>query len=259
MSEIHGAVGSYVVNALDPDELDEFEAHLAVCPTCSREVHEFGETVAELSLLTSVTPPEELRGSILAAVSQVRPLPPEPLAEQAPAEATAPSAAPVSERPIDELALRRQQRRTRLLSVLVAAVMAAALALGGVVYGLVQSRQAQVAQQTAATELLTAPDVRTYSTTMKDGGQISFVVSKSLNRAMFVGKDLPAVGNDKRYQLWTLEGERAIADNLVAGGGDRQQFFREGLNGITGLAVSVEDARGAQQPNPATIQAVTEL
>jgi hypothetical protein len=81
---------------------------------------------------------------------------------------------------------------------------------------------------------------------MKDGGQISFVVSKSLNRAMFVGKDLPAVGNDKRYQLWTLEGERAIADNLVAGGGDRQQFFRKGLNGITGLAVSVEDAGGAQ-------------
>jgi hypothetical protein len=181
------------------------------------------------------------------------------VSEAAPVDAKAPSAAPVSQRPIDELALRRQQRRTRLLSVLVAAVMAAALALGGVVYGLVHSRQAQVAQQTAATELLTAPDVRTYSTTMKDGGQISFVVSKSLNRAMFVGKDLPAVGNDKRYQLWTLEGQRPIADNLVAGGGDRQQFFREGLSGITGLAVSVEDAGGAQQPNPATIQAVTEL
>ena len=40
MSEIHGAVGSYVVNALDPDELEEFEAHLAVCPTCIREVQE---------------------------------------------------------------------------------------------------------------------------------------------------------------------------------------------------------------------------
>jgi hypothetical protein len=258
MSEIHGAVGSYVVNALDPHEMEEFEAHLAVCPSCSREVQEFGETVAELSLLTSMTPPAELRGSILAAVSQVRPLPPEPPAELAPVD-TAPSAAPVSQRPIDELALRRQQRRTRFLSVLVAAVMAAALALGGVVYGLVQSQQAQVAQQTAATELLTAPDVRTYSTTMKDGGQISFVVSKSLNRAMFIGKDLPAVGNDQRYQLWTLEGERAIPDNLVAGGGDRQQFFRGAVDGVTGLAVSVEDAAGAQQPNPSTIQAVTEL
>jgi anti-sigma-K factor RskA len=256
MSEIHGAVGSYVVNGLDPDELDQFEAHLAVCPTCTREVQEFGETAAELSLLASVTPPPaELRGSILAAISQVRPMPP----EVAHVEAQAPSAAPAPQRPLDELAQRRQQRRTRILSVLVAAVMAAALALGGVVYGLVQSRQAQVAQQEAATELLTAPDVQTYSTTMKDGGQISFVVSKSLDRAMFIGKDLPAVGDDKRYQLWTLEGQRAIPDNLVAGGGDRQQFFREALSGVTGLAVSVEAAGGAQQPTPSTIQAVTEL
>ena len=61
---IHGAVGSYVVNALDPDELEEFEAHLAVCPTCSREVAEFCETAAELSLLASA-PPAALRGSIL--------------------------------------------------------------------------------------------------------------------------------------------------------------------------------------------------
>ena len=77
MSEIHGAVGSYVVNALDPSELDEFEAHLAVCPTCSREVVEFAETAAELSLLATATaPPPELRNSILSAISEVRVLPP---------------------------------------------------------------------------------------------------------------------------------------------------------------------------------------
>ena len=137
--------------------------------------------------------------------------------------------------------------------------MAAAVALGGVVYTLVQSRQAQVAQHAAETELLTAPDVQTYSATMKDGGQISFVVSRSLDRAMFIGKDLPTVGADRTYQLWTLEGERPIPDNLVAGGGDRQQFFRESLSGVTGLAVSVEAAGGAQQPTPSTIQTVTEL
>src|SRR4249919_1665641 len=261
MSEIHGAVGSYVVNALDPDELDEFEAHLAVCPTCTREVQEFGETAAQLSLLASATPPPALRSSILAAISEVRPLPPEPSAETAAPEpsprVTLPAPAP--RRPVDELALRRQQRRTRVLSVLVAAVVAAALALGGVVYGLVNARQAQVAQQAAETELLTAPDVKTYSATMKDGGQISFVVSKSLNRAMFIGKDLPAVGADRPYQLWTLEGQRAIPDSTVPGGGDRKEFFRETLSGVTGLAVSVEAAGGAQQPTPAAIQVVTEL
>jgi len=260
MSEIHGAVGSYVVNALDPDELEEFEAHLAVCPTCTREVQEFGETAAELSLLASATPPPTLRSSILAAISEVRPLPPEPLAEGAgPEPSPAVSETAPAERPLDELALRRQQRRTRILTVLVAAVVAAALVLGGVVYGLVNARQAQVAQQAAATELLTAPDVRTYTATMKDGGQISFVVSRRLNRAMFIGKDLPAVGADQTYQLWTLEGQHPIPDNLVAGGGDRQEFFRETLSGVTGLAVSVENAAGAQQPNPSTIQVVTEL
>jgi hypothetical protein len=142
---------------------------------------------------------------------------------------------------------------------LVAAVVAAALALGGVIYGLVNARQAQVAQQAAETELLTAPDVKTYSAAMKDGGQISFVVSKSLNRAMFIGKDLPAVGADRTYQLWTLEGQRAIPDNTVPGGGDRKEFFRETLSGVTGLAVSVEAAGGAQQPTPTAIQVVTEL
>lgn len=258
MSEIHGAVGSYVVNALDPDEMDEFEAHLAVCPTCAREVQEFGQTAAELSLLASATPPPPaLRSSILAAISEVRPLPPETAAVQPSPRVTV--TAPAPRRPVDELALRRQQRRTRVLRVLVAAVVAAALALGGVVYGLVNARQAQVAQQAAETELLTAPDVKTYSATMKDGGQISFVVSKSLNRAMFIGKELPAVGADRTYQLWTLEGKRAIPDNTVPGGGDRKEFFRETLSGVTGLAVSVEAAGGAQQPTPAAVQVVTEL
>ena len=261
MSEIHGAVGSYVVNALDRDEREEFEAHLAVCPTCTREVQEFCETAAELSLLASeAPPPAALRSSILSAISEVRPLPHEQSAEIAPAQPSPPVAErDPAERPIDELALRRQQRRTRILSVLVAAVVAAALALGGVVYGLVQARQSQVAQQAAETELLTAPDVKTYTATMKDGGQVSFVVSRSLNRAMFVGKGLPAVGADRTYQLWTLEGQRPIPDNTVPGGGDRKEFFRETLGGVTGLAVSVEAAGGAQQPNPSTIQVITEL
>src|SRR4051794_5651795 len=78
MSEIHGATGSYVVDALDPDELDEFEAHLTVCPTCRQEVLEFCETAAELSLLASAPPPPPaLRDAVLAGISGVRQLPPE--------------------------------------------------------------------------------------------------------------------------------------------------------------------------------------
>ena len=264
MSEIHGAVGAYVVNALDPDELEEFEAHLAVCPTCSREVVEFGETAAELSLLASAPPPPAaLRGSILSAISEVRPLPPEPPAETAHAEPTGNGTQTITadlRHAVDELALRRQQRRTRVLSVLVAAVVAAAVALGGVVYTLVQSRQAQVAQQAAETELLTAPDVQTYSATMKDGGQISFVVSKSLEPRDSssartcqlsapiggISCGLSRVNGQSRTTWWPVA---AIVRSSSA----------RPSSGVTGLAVSVEAAGGAQQPTPSTIQTVTPL
>ena len=34
MSDMHAAVGSYAVDALDPVERAEFESHLADCPGC---------------------------------------------------------------------------------------------------------------------------------------------------------------------------------------------------------------------------------
>jgi hypothetical protein len=35
---------------------------------------------------------------------------------------------------------------------------------------------------------------------------------------MFIGKDRPAMGTDRTYQLWTPEGKRAIPGNVVPGG-----------------------------------------
>lgn len=260
MSEIHGAVGSYVINALDADELDEFEAHLSVCPTCSREVAEFCETAAELSLLASLTaPPPSLRTSVLAAIRDVRPLPPELPAQPVvvpigPRRAMVPSAAAAG--PVDELAVRRQRRRTRILSMAVAAAMVVALALGASVFGLVQNRQAQVANATLESLLWSAPDVKVVTTTTKNGAHVSFVTSKSLNKAMFVGDNLPATGSNKRYQLWTTQGEQATADNQLEGGTQRQ-WFKGSLAGADGLAVTIEPTSGSTRPTPPILATAT--
>lgn len=213
MSEIHGAVGSYVANALDPDERTDFEKHLDVCPTCSREVQEFSETAAELSSLVEATPPPMLRASVLASIQQVRPYPPLPVpgVEAEPRRALTPVAsAPssvehtqVSTRP-DELAVRRGRRTARVLSLAVAAAMVVALALGGWVVTLVQQRQTQSADQTLETQLLSAPDAEVHAATMPDGTNVSFVVSKRLNKAMFVGANLADPGDDQVYKLWTI-------------------------------------------------------
>jgi hypothetical protein len=108
---------------------------------------------------------------------------------------------------VDEVALRRQRRRTRLLTGLVAAMLALAVGLGGVIYTLVQERQAQIASISLEQQLYAAPDVEFHLVDLVGGGKATFVFSERLNRAQFIGTDLPDPGRDKRYQLWTMNGD----------------------------------------------------
>ena len=231
MTEVHEFAGSYALHALDPVELTDFETHLVTCDTCQDEVAELCETAAELSLLSQATPPPGLRDSILAAIQTIPQLPAEE-SSQAPAHPVATNGSrPAAEslgsvrasgprralpgteepdepepQPVDELTQRRQRRRSRILTGLVAALLALAVGLGGVVYTLVQQRQAQVAQISLEQQLYAAPDVAFTTTDLKGGGKATFVVSEQLNRALFIGSDLPDPGRDKRYQLWTMNG-----------------------------------------------------
>jgi anti-sigma factor RsiW len=239
MSEIHESTGSYALNALNPGELTEFETHLASCPICQDEVADFCETAAELSLLSRGTPSPTLRDNILTAIVTMPQIPADGSApptgppissngSRPPVEAVRavrssaprramPDPVPPEEpesTPVDELALRRQRRSTRILSVLVAAMLALAVGLGGVIYTLIQERQAQVAQIALEEQLYQAPDATTATTSLPNGGQATFIASKQLNRALFIGTDLPDPGRN-RYQLWTGTGEPS-APNGVA-------------------------------------------
>ena len=258
MSEIHSAVGAYVMHALDGHELEEFEAHLADCATCQREVVEFRETAAELSLPARTAPPPALKKSVMAAIAGVRVLPPEDGAVEPDKASTAAEAAPrraldeVLVAPTDELAVRRQRRTTRILSLAVAAVTVVALALGGLVVSL-SHRQPPVASTTAETGLLRAPDLKAYTIALKDGGTATFVASKSLNRALFSSSDLPALKADQTYQLWTLAGSltaptRVTPDALVGAGGAEKQWFTGPVAQSDALAISIEKAGGASAP-----------
>lgn len=266
MSEIHGAVGSYVLHALDDHELHDVEAHLEVCETCRREVLEFAETAAQLSSLVQTAPPPELKGSILAAIQQVRPLPPEtPEVEVAYAPRRAALAvvperdpAPVEARPVvDELTQRRQQRARRLLALATAAAVVVALALGGVAANLARERQAQVAEAALESQLLTAPDAKTYATTMRDGTRVSFIASKSMNKALFVGNNLPMAGAEQSYQLWTLNAKGSVPDAVFSGEG-RRAWFTGDIRAANGLALTIEPEGGSRVPTE-PIQALTNL
>ena len=204
---------------LDASELDEFEAHLAVCPTCSREVVEFCETAAELSLLATVAAaatrtaqPASCRRSRRSGrycrsagtdVAHREPTPRRALA------ASRRRHAPPKREPIDELALRRQRRRARVLTAAVAAVMVVALGLGGgwsrpgAHAAAVPESAEQDAGNPAVQRLRTSQVV---STTIENGGQVSFVVSKEPEPGhVRRPPTCRTPGPGKRYQLWTIE------------------------------------------------------
>lgn len=263
MIDIHETAGPYAVDALDAAELDEYESHLATCPACQDEIAEFCETAAELSLLALATPRSTLRGRVLDAVHNTPQLTDmNPALRTVPAPADKCRTATESEMPElkeepeshgDELALRRRRRRSRVLTGLVAAMLALAVGLGGVVYTLVQQRQAQIAQVVLEQQLNAAPDAVTVTSTLPGGGQATFIASRRLNRAMFVGTELPDPGQN-RYQLWTVTGTDlanptgVFRDVQVAEtDSEIRVFFSGNVAEADFLAVNLEPAGSTEQ------------
>jgi len=253
MIDIHETAAPYAVDALDPAEFDEYEDHLTGCTVCQNELTELYETAAELSLLAQATPRSALRGSVLDAVRATPQISDSSLvgpdAGQGRPE-TDLSSSEEPDQPDDELAIRRRRRRTRVLAGLVAAVLALAVGLGGVVYPMVQQRQAQVAQVLLEEQLYAAPDSVTTTTALPGGGQATFVASRQLDRAVFVGTDLPDPGPN-RYQLWTVTGSDlnkptgVFRDAQAAeSGSEVKLYFSGNVAEADYLAVNLEPAGG---------------
>jgi anti-sigma factor RsiW len=71
--DIHELTAAYALDALDPEERETYEAHLAQCERCREELASLGETATALAFgVTSPPPPERLRSQILAAAAAER-------------------------------------------------------------------------------------------------------------------------------------------------------------------------------------------
>jgi len=125
----HVEAAVYLLGKLEADEVAAFEAHLAGCPDCRRQLEELRSLPELLATATPAIPlPDALRDHTLAAVrqaaAQAEPVPPAPAAAPA-AEAPAPAA------PAPALPRRPWWRRRRLVVAVAAAALVAALAVPG--------------------------------------------------------------------------------------------------------------------------------
>lgn len=215
----HTLVGPYVLDALPPDEREQFEEHLSRCPDCQAEAEELLAAAAHLGQAAAVVPPAALRQQVLAEVARTRQVAP---------------GAPV---PIEA------RRRPRWVAPLVAAAgLLVVLAIAAVAIG--QDHRADDAEQLAA--ITAASDAQTVEVS-GEGGTMRLVVSESHDGAVVVADGMAAPPDGKTYALWYDTDGRMILHGTFSP--DDDGSVREHVEGVPSgvVGITVEDAGSTPQ------------
>ncbi|WP_159945292.1 MULTISPECIES: anti-sigma factor domain-containing protein [unclassified Nocardiopsis] len=230
---VHGLTAGYAVNALDPEEAEAAERHLAECEDCRRDLADFRETAVRLAEAETREPRPEVWEGIRGAALRTRQLP--PLAEE-PGRARGG-------------AVRLLPERTRWLPWLVAAACAlVAVVLAGSLVS-VNQRMDEEARHAAEMEaLLAAPDTNMVEAPLGDARATVFA-SYEEDAAMLVVEGLPTAPPGMAYQMWWAdEGGVRPAGMLKPSSNGRYSGMAENMGKPDELRVSLEPEEGSPEP-----------
>jgi anti-sigma-K factor RskA len=256
--DLHTLTGSYAVDALPPDELDEFERHLTHCGSCASEVRGLRETAARLALAVAEQPPAQMRAQVLAAAERTRQLP--PITSDRPSRG--------APRSIRSARSARAARRVWIprISVVAAAASVALAVVFGISQSNTQSRLSSLENQLSAARVhnqqvdsvLAQDDLRLVSNKTSVGGSVSAIVSPSVARLVVVTSGLPALPAGKVYELWLLGPSVAQPSGLLttAEHGRTVPVVATGYVKGYKLGITVEPAGGTLKPTTTPIVAM---
>ncbi|TML61703.1 MAG: hypothetical protein E6G17_09050 [Actinobacteria bacterium] len=225
---IEELLGAYALDAVDDDERDAVERHLAECPRCRAEVTEHRE-VAALLANAGLPAPDGLWDR-LAGVLDAPP----------PQLALAPVTPP-------------RRRRRAVVGWAAAAVAAAVVAVLGVT-AITQGRRLDHALQAlrqngllrAALAASTSTGARHAELASPDGRVLASAVLLRDGTGFLVRDDLTPLPADRTYQLWGIIGGDKISLGLLGRHPGVVAFRAAG--DVAGFAVTAERAGGAVAP-----------
>lgn len=228
------AVGAHLLGALEPDESERFEAHLAECTICRCDVAELRVAADALPMSVPLTrPPEALKGRIMAVVNSE-------------AELLA-----ATGRRADEPERVRPRRSgswsfvSWLMRPGVALACALLLLAGGGLAGVLLSRGEDARTVVAKTRSLGA-DVRLE---IRDDG------------STLVAKNMPAPPQGRIYQVWLKRSGKKLEPTSALwstrGDGSAEVAVPGSLDGVEQVLVTDEPRGGSPAPTkPPVITAV---
>jgi len=224
-AELHELSAGYALDALDPEEREAFERHLAGCPECQEEVASFWEVAGALAVAADgPAPSPELRDRILA-------------------DARAEKQTVVS---LDS----RRRFSPVLAAVTAVTAVAAAVAIGLGIYAvslsndLNSTRSALTAQENAAALLA---DSSATSVALQSG--TGRLVVGNDGEAVLVLDDLPPAPAGKTYQAWIVDDQMPVSAGTFVSSGDRAVVpIPQAVPNGAVVAVTIEESGGASSP-----------
>jgi anti-sigma-K factor RskA len=243
-ADVHTLTGAYALDALEDTERDEFERHLVECPECSREVTELRLTANRLGAAVSEQPSDLLRQRVLAEISRVRQDP------------------PPGPRLVAARANQRFRGANRWAMGITSVAAAIALALAGT-FGVAALRaqhelgDARAALSAAAAryapvgQVLSEPDAQTVTASGPSGGNGTVMMSRKLNKGIFLAFNMPPTPANRTYQAWAIGAAgdaRSLGVLMSTGGTSTAPVVMNTLGGTAKVGVTVEPAGGSKQP-----------
>jgi anti-sigma factor RsiW len=218
---VHDLTAAYALDALDDDEKRTYEAHLATCPECQRELTGLANAAGALAYaVESPAPSPALRGRIMDA-----------------ARAERRNVVPF------------RSRWTTGAKIAAAAAACAAIGFGVWAASLSRSLERERSardQADRALAVLADPSASRIALTGAAAG--SLVVSKNGEAALVVSR-LDRAPSGKTYEAWVIENGKPARAGTFAGGDDTSvlRLDRSVPNGAR-VAVTLERAPGVEQP-----------
>ncbi len=219
---IHDLTAAYALDALDGDERDRYETHLATCTPCREELQSFWRVSGSLAHAAGgPPPPPALRSRILAEARR--------------------------DRPDNVVPLRR---RLALPAVASLAAVAAVAAIGLGLWGASLANElddvrGQLSGNREALAIVSDPGARHVALSGADGR----VVIASTGRAALVVSNLDRAPAGKTYEIWVIEDGTAQPAGLFDGADTRTVIpVTRPVPDDAVVAVTLENEGGADVP-----------
>ncbi len=258
--EVSELLGAFALDAVDQDEYEQIEAHLAECPRCRAEVDAHREVAAALG--NSVGPlPEGLWSSIASRLPprQDEEAPPMPLLVRdtgAPDTASQTFHAPRASR--SSRTPRSARGRLAVLGSIAVAAAAAAVVLGvNVAHDDHQISQLHAAVGTSAHAAVLAaldtPGHKVVHLESPSRHQLAEFVVVPDGRGYLVKSKLPVLPFGETYQLWGVSDRHTISLGILGQSPHQATFTSAGSRTPLTLAITVEPAGGSVTPTGAML------